>query len=357
MAGDVDNLDTVFPQGVYPPSFCRWRLLLAVLAVAEISVLLIALGRLPALSLVWLGTTSLYALALALVGATALCISRAWLQRFYARTAWITAWVIVVVTTLLFSYSAGIVGTVVGMGPGRKAFGLFVLQSVLAVALVCLALFRYLYVRSQWQAQVLAQSEARVQALQARIRPHFLFNSLNTIASLIADDPAGAEHATEDLADLFRGSMRRADRLISLSEELDLAEKYLQLERRRLGSRVRVDWRVEELPKAASILPLTLQPLLENAVSHGLQPRPDGGEIRVYGRSEKDNVVITISNPLAPRKTGSQKTGSQGHGMALVNIRERLRLAFGAQASLITHQDDERFFAVLSLPYVEYSDR
>jgi len=258
----------------------------------------------------------------------------------------------VVVATLLFSYSAGIVGSVVGLGPGREGFNLFVLQSVLAVALVCLALFRYLYVRSLWQAQVLAQSEARVQALQARIRPHFLFNSLNTIASLIADDPVGAEHATEDLADLFRGSMRRADRLISLSEELGLAEKYVQMERRRLGSRVRVDWRVDELPKAASVLPLTLQPLLENAVSHGLQPRPDGGVIRVYGRSENDNIVITISNPLAPKESGSQ-----GHGMALVNIRERLELAFGSQASLITHQDEEQFFAVLSLPYVEYSDR
>jgi len=211
-----------------------------------------------------------------------------------------------------------------------------------------MALLRYLFIRAQWRAQVLTHSEARVQALQARIRPHFLFNSLNTIASLIPEEPLNAERAIEDLADLFRGSMRRADSLISLSEELDLARRYLQMEQRRLGDRLRIDWRVSELPEGALILPLTLQPLLENAVGHGIQPRSDGGELRVYGRAEKDNIVITITNPL-----GSSESDSSGHGMALLNIRERMELAFGPSASLITHQNEDQFFAVLSLPYVE----
>jgi two-component system sensor histidine kinase AlgZ len=146
--------------------------------------------------------------------------------------------------------------------------------------------------------------------------------------------------------------MRRADSLISLSEELDLARRYLQMEERRLGDRLRVDWRVSELPKGASILPLTLQPLLENAVAHGIQPSADGGEIRVYGRAEKDNIVITLSNPV-----GDDDKGKGGHGMALANIRERLELAFGPAASLITHQDARQYFAVLTLPYVENTDR
>jgi len=313
--------------------------------------LLIGLGRLQGFGLAWLGVTSLYAQVMALVITLSLCITRAWLGRLSARGAWIGCWVFAVLSGAAFSYSAGIIGTVIGMGPGRAGFGLFVLQSVLATALVVVALFRYLFVRAQWQAQTLAQAEARVQALQARIRPHFLFNSLNTIASLIPDEPAGAERATEDLADLFRGSMRRADRLISLSEELDLARKYLAMEQRRLGPRISIDWQVDELPKGASVLPLTLQPLLENAVAHGIQPRTEGGEVRVYGRSEKDNIVITICNPLAP---DPDSTG--GSGMALANIRERLELAFGPSASLITHQDNEQFFAVLSLPYVENTD-
>ncbi len=340
------------PQaGVFPPSFCRLRLLLAVIAVTQVAVLLMAVGGLAESGLLWLGVISLYAQALALITVLGVCISRAWLGRLSARGAWLGSWVVAVIVALAFSYTAGIVGSVLGIGPGREEFWMFVLQSVLAVALVSVALFRYLFVRTQFRAQLLAESEARVQALQARIRPHFLFNSLNTIASLIPDDPTGAERATEDLADLFRGSMRRADSLISLSEELDLAEKYLQMEQRRLGDRIRISWQVSELPDGASVLPLTLQPLLENAVAHGIQPRIDGGEVRVYGRREKDNIVITICNSLGP-----EDHDSSGHGMALANIRERLELAFGPAASLITHQDDEQFFAVLSLPYVDDTD-
>jgi len=338
-------------RGVYPPSFCRWRLLLAVMGVTQVSVLLIGLGRLQGFSLPWLGITSLYAQALALMTALGVCVVRAWLGRLSPRGAWLGSWIVAVSIAALFSYMAGIIGTVSGIGPGRASFGLFVLQSTIAVALVSVALFRYLFIRAQWQAQLLAQAEARVQALQARIRPHFLFNSLNTIASLIPEDPIGAERATEDLADLFRGSMRRADQLISLSEELDLAERYLEMEQRRLGERIRIDWQVSELPRGASVLPFTLQPLLENAVAHGIQPRIDGGEVRVYGRSENDKIVITICNPLAP-----DPDKSRGTGMALANIRERLELAFGPGASLITHQDKEQFFAVLSLPYVKNTD-
>lgn len=345
------NETKIEPHGVYPPSFCRWKLLLAVAAVTQVSVLLISLGTLPEFNLPKLAYVSLYAQALALLTAVCVCITRAWLARLSARGAWVGSWFVVIIAALALSYFAGIVGTVLGLGPGRENFWMFVLQSVLAVALVSMAMFRYLFIRAQWQAQVLARSEARVQALQARIRPHFLFNSLNTIASLIPDEPLAAEHATEDLADLFRGSMRRADSLIKLSDELSLARKYLQMEQRRLGERLLVDWKVDELPDGATILPLTLQPLLENAVAHGIQSRVDGGEVRVYGRSEKDNLVITISNPLGP-----DDHVSKGHGMALANIRERLTLAFGSNASLITHKSDEQFFAVLSLPYVESTD-
>jgi len=348
----VSHNETMTPQHrVYPPSFCRWSLLLAVVVVTQISVLLMSVGTLRDFSLLGLGSVSIYAQALALVTAAGVCIGRAWLGRLSARGAWLGSWLVAIIVALVFSYSAGIVGTVLGLGPGRENFVMFILQSVLAVALVSVALFRYLFIRAQWQAQVLARSEARVQALQARIRPHFLFNSLNTIASLIPDEPDAAEHAIEDLADLFRGSMRRADSLISLSDELKLAEKYLQMEQRRLGERLSVDWQVNELPENATILPLTLQPLLENAVGHGIQSRVDGGEVRVYGRNENDNIVITISNPLGPIDHISK-----GQGMALANIRERLSLAFGTNASLITHQSDEQFFAVLSLPYVENTD-
>lgn len=352
MMETVSYNPSMTPQrSVYPPSFCRWKMLLSVMVVTQVSVLLIGAGTLKEFSLVWLSVVSLYAQALALVIALCLCATRAWFVRLSARTAWLGSWFVTIVLAVVISYVAGIVGTVHGFGPGREDFALFQLQSVLSVALISAAFLRYLFMRAQWRTEMLAQSEARVQALQARIRPHFLFNSLNTIASLIPDDPEGAERATEDLADIFRGSMRRADNLICLSEELELAQKYLQMEQRRLGDRLQVDWQVSELPEGASILPLTLQPLLENAVAHGIQPRVEGGELRIFGRGEKDKVVITISNPVGPNEHISE-----GHGMALENIRERLDLAFGSGSSLITHQNDEQFFAVLSFPYVKNTD-
>ena len=164
-----------------------------------------------------------------------------------------------------------------------------------------------------------------------------------------------AERATLDLADLFRGSMRRVDKMIRLSEELQLARKYLDMEQRRLGQRLQVEWSVEELPGAALVLPLILQPLLENAVTHGIQPREEGGVVKVYGRAENENIVITITNPLNDVDNDSS-VHTKGHGMALNNIRIRLELAFDGSASLINSYNKEQYFSVLTFPNVTHSD-
>jgi two-component system sensor histidine kinase AlgZ len=351
MAGTLE-IDSQEPLvGVYPPSFCNWRLLLTVMVITELSVVLVGLGRHGVPGWRWLGMASIYSQWMALFCASGLCVTSGWTSRLSARGAWIGSWLIAISLAMVFSY-AGWLAVSVGM-PGmiNDPTGMFVLKSVFAVGLVAVVFFRYLEIRARWRLELIAQAEARVQALQARIRPHFLFNSLNTIASLIPDDPVSAEAATLDLADIFRGSMRRADQLISLFDELELARQYLDMERRRLGERLEIDWRVDELPAGAAVLPLMLQPLLENAVAHGIQALHQGGKIAVYGRTEGDQVVITIGNPLAPE---GSNTG--GHGMAIRNIRERLSLAFGSRASLLTSQDNERFYAVLSLPYVEHSD-
>lgn len=338
------------PAGVYPPSFCTWRHLLAVVLITELSVLLIGIGRERLLDWGWLLTTTIYAQWLALFCASGVCFLSNWTHRLGPNGAWIGNAIVVVMLAAIFSRAAWHLSYEFGL-PGSGSAGTFVFSTLLAVGLVTVVFFRYLLIRTRWKSQLIAESEARVQALQARIRPHFLFNSLNTIASLIHDDPDNAEAATEDLADIFRGSMRRADKLISLEEELQLARQYLDMEKRRIGDRLKIVWRAEELPSRAAVMPLMLQPLLENAVGHGVQPRPSGGEIAVYGRAEGDNIVITIGNPMAP--AGADKPG---HGMALENIRERLSLAFGGRASLVTSQDSERFYAVLSFPYVEYPD-
>ncbi|MDX1461294.1 MAG: histidine kinase [Xanthomonadales bacterium] len=335
-------------RGVYPPSFCQWRMLLAIVVVAQLSVLLMGLGRTQGISWQWLSLVSSYALCLALFCAMTVCIIRAWVQRLSSRDAWLVSWLAALLAAFSFSYATGVIGSVLGAGPGRYGLAPFMLKSVIAVGLVHAALLRYLFIRSQWKAELIAQADARVQALQARIRPHFLFNSLNTIASLVTDNPRAAERATEDLADLFRGSMRRADSLIPLAEELALARKYLDMEQRRLGDRLEVTWDVESLPGEISVQPLLLQPLLENAVAHGIQPRVDGGTVKVIGKSGPDQVIITISNEIPD--TAVEVSRPDDHGMALVNIRRRLELAHGDRASLLTSQDDTHYYAVLTLP-------
>jgi len=349
MDGPQNTIDSNSPRSVYPPSFCDWRLALGIMAVTQLSVMLIGLGRPQGIGWQWLSVSSAYSQSLALSCTVVVCISHPWLMRLSIRDAWITCWFIALLTTIGVSYTFGVIGTVLGFGPGREQLPDFILTSTLAVGLVFMALLRYLFIRSQWQAELVAQADARVQALQARIRPHFLFNSLNTIASLISSEPENAERATEDLAELFRGSMRRADTLIRLSEELELGKTFLDMEQRRLGERLQVEWNVEELPGDSMVLPLVLQPLLENAVIHGIQPKEEGGLVRVYGSNEPDNIVITISNPL-PAKSGDSGIKARHHGMALKNIRNRLELAFDDRASLVTHESKDQFFAVLTMP-------
>lgn len=337
---------------VYPPTFCNWRLLVAVVVITQVSVTLAGLGPggFPGWS--WFMTASIYAQWMALFCASGLCIASGWTQRFSSDGAWIFSWLIVLFLAMVFSFAAWLGAGISMPGLVQDDVDMFVFKNVFAVGLVALVFFRYLVIRARWKAELLAQAEARVQALQARIQPHFLFNSLNTIASLVHDDPENAEEATLDLADIFRGSMRRADQLISLEEELKLARQYLDMEKRRLGERLQIDWRVGDLPPGAAVLPLILQPLLENAVAHGIQARPEGGKVSVYGRAEGEQVVITIGNPLAP-----EGVSHSGHGIALGNIRERLSWAFGSRAKLMTNQDKEQFYAVLVVPYVEHTDR
>jgi len=321
------------------------------MVITQVSVLLLGMGRGGFPGWQWLGMATLYAQWLALFCASGLCVSSGWTGRLSPRGAWIGSWLIALLLSAVFSYAAWLAAGFRAIGPLHETAAMFMLKSMFSVGLVAVVFFRYLLIRARWRLELMAQAEARVQALQARIRPHFLFNSLNTIASLIPVDPHNAEAATLDLADIFRGSMRRADQPIRMEDELQLARQYLDMEKRRLGDRLEIDWRVEELPAGASVLPLMLQPLLENAVGHGIQSHPGGGKIAVYGRAEGEQVVVTIGNPIA-----AEGSNSSGHGMAIDNIRERLQLAFGSRASLLTSQDAEHFYTVLSVPYVEYSD-
>lgn len=198
-----------------------------------------------------------------------------------------------------------------------------------------------------WRARRLSPAlvEARLQALQARIRPHFLFNSINSVLSLMRSDPGRAETALENLAELYRALMADNRNLSTLGREIELARAYLELEGLRLGERLQVDWRADNAPSAAMMPALVLQPLLENAVGHGIEPHPDGGRIGVdiFARDAQLNVVVR--NPLhteAPQRPGNR--------MALSNIRERLALHFDAEARLSVHRVGEEFVVQMVVP-------
>lgn len=174
-----------------------------------------------------------------------------------------------------------------------------------------------------------AITEARLQALQARIRPHFLFNSLNAVLSLVRSDPRRAEHALENMADLFRALMNDARQLAPLEDEVALTRAYLELEQLRLGDRLQVVWHIGKMPGEALIPPLVIQPLVENAVYHGIEPLPAGGEISLNIYRSSDKVHIVVRNPIA-----AEASHHKGNRIALENIRERLLLHFDLDAQL-----------------------
>jgi two-component system sensor histidine kinase AlgZ len=187
--------------------------------------------------------------------------------------------------------------------------------------------------------------------LQARIRPHFLFNSMNTIAALTRSDPKRAEEAVEDLADLFRATLRDSHTPLRLKEELELTRIYQRIEALRLGSRLDVRWDVGSLPMRAFVPGLTVQPLLENAIYHGIEPLERGGTVTVSGRVVDGEVELVVSNPVA--EAGASGEPRTGNRLALDNIRQRLDLAYGGRGSLEVEQAPGLYRVTLRFPYSE----
>ena len=328
------------------PDFCAIGTLFTVVLVGELLVFLLLLTA-PGED--WLGELamiSLFVQWVALASAGLLCATRGLLTALGDAAAGIAAWVLVLTVTALLGEAAW--WLVEQPSPGATQHLPFQLRNLAISAIVSAAALRYLYVQHQWKRRVESEARARFEALQARIRPHFLFNSMNTIASLARSRPDIAEEVVEDLADLFRASLGDASRPATLARELELCREYLRIEAQRLGERLRADWQVDELPGDALLPPLTLQPLVENAVYHGIEPAPDGGELRIRGEYGDNDIVITIDNPVAVNATTSTR---QGNHMAQQNVGERLRTFFGASASLELQASAERYRVRLTFPY------
>lgn len=278
--------------------------------------------------------------AAVLLGLAALCLARRWVAGRPRPLQWAVGLGVPALATLTMSLAAQRVGL------GQWSMQALWPSAMRALAAMGAAAALIEYFRLRARAFSPSLSEARLQALQARIRPHFLFNSLNTVLSLMRNRPREAETTLENLADLFRVFMRDTRELVPLDDEIEICRQYLAIEQLRLGERLTISWRLDGMPGDALLPSLLLQPLVENAVHHGIEPSSESGEIAISVARVGERVRVEIVNPLttqAPTRPGNQ--------MALSNVRERLMLLYDMEAELKTAPEDGRFKLTLEFPY------
>ncbi|MEH6548454.1 MAG: histidine kinase [Pseudomonadales bacterium] len=311
--------------------------------IAELLALIdtLAVYGLPLFDWQHLALSSIYILWVVLISGGLLCLLRHRLNRLsVVKTALLSYLLILniaVTTNLLWQKML--------LAPQQNADPWQAITNAIIAALLTGIALRYFYLQYQLREQEQAELQARVQALHARIRPHFLFNSLNSIASTISVDPKTAERLVEDLSDLFRASLSDATE-IRLAEELELGRHYMNMEQVRLGSRLQVHWQIDESCLECAVPSLILQPLLENAVLHGIQPRIEGGVVSISIRGTEDECQIIVSNPT---EDSAQNSGDGLH-MALENIRHRLFAIYGEQATLNIEKTNNQYSVRLAVP-------
>ena len=336
----------------YLPDFCAAGTLFIVLLVAELVAIALTLaGHLgDGRFLLQLSKTSLFMLWLALLGVAVMCQLKSRLESTGATRAFVLSFVVLEIMCLVLAEISWQV--VRSFGPStiiEDSHSTFILRTFLVSSIVIALGMRYLYVSSEWRRSIVLEAQARISALQALIRPHFLFNSMNTIASLTRSDPRQAEEAVEDLSDLLRATLSSPRDATTLKQELEIAAIYQRIEKLRLGDRLNVRWDVGELPMRTRVPNLTIQPLLENAIYHGVELLPDGGEVLVSGKRDGNTLEIRMSNPVAPGRARSK----DGNKMAMENIRQRFDLAYGSRASVDIDDSEGRFTVTLRFPAEE----
>jgi two-component system, LytTR family, sensor histidine kinase AlgZ len=337
------------------PDFCSVDVLFIVVLSAELLAIILSLAP-PIYSrdiLFDLAMNSLFVQWISLSCVGLLCI----LRKYFAslsekRAATISYFIILLVAFIiselawwsLYVYPKTII-------PTRDLHLLFLLRSMGISAIVGAIVLRYLYIQHQWRKNIEAAATSRYQALQSRIRPHFLFNCMNTIASLTRKAPELAEQSVEDLADLFRASLLEPTELYKISEEWKLCQHYLRIEKHRLGDRLRIEWDIDSLPEGALIPPLSLQPLLENTIYHGIERLPEGGTIFIVGKLINKMLHINFSNPIPPANIEDTHKGNKH---AQENIRQRLNTVFGENGKLIISNTDKEYSVKITIPYKNY---
>ncbi|MDM3870939.1 histidine kinase [Porticoccus sp. W117] len=342
------HLPTPVPDSLLP-NLCRGgEGLLSVIVITELLAILIVIAGSGVAGFDWsqLGKVSMLALWISLLSAVVLCKTRRLFARWGLRMAAIASLVAIVLVALVCSALLMWLTKLLGIGSGFDSLQL--LDIAVVTVIPAGILLRYLYLQQQLRLQQKAELESRIQALQSRIRPHFLFNSMNMIASLIGSDPAKAERVVEDLSDLFRCALSEFHTLVPLRDELTLCRRYLALEGLRLGDRLKVEWQIGDYGEEVRIPSLALQPVLENAIYHGIQLLPDGGTIKISLQREGNRLTFEVNNPRSPIMESHR-----GSRTALTNIRHRLEAHFGSSATVTAEEGDNCYITRISYPVID----
>jgi len=336
-------------HGDFLPDLCSVQAVFALVLVGELLALAMVLVDLGLSGFNWghFGAVSMMMQWIMLSSAACLCPLRPWFRRQYSWVAGSASYLIVLIVTLVISLTSQLV---LDVQRGVKFDVL--LQHLFVSGLFAGVALRYFYIQQQLQNQQKAELLSRIQAMQSRIRPHFLFNSMNSIASLIAISPPKAEKMVEDLSQLFRASLQEPG-MVSLWKELDLCRSFAGIEQIRLGDRLSLEWQLpeREVLEAIKIPSFLLQPLVENAIYHGVQPIPEGGLVNVEV-AVGEYVEVRIVNPVIDNTEPMR----QGNGMAMQNIRNRLSAIYGQSAFLRSMKREGRFMVHLKYPVDKLED-
>ena len=340
-------------NSTFLPNFCSASTLFIVVVVAELFAAVLFFARLGVLQdyLFNFAMQSLFIQWIALTSTALLCLFRRVAVKIGDAATVFFAYLLVLLNVLVITELAW---WFLYFLPRDTLFfsalhGRLLLQSLGIAAIAAAAILYYLYVQHQWHCRNKLAEQTRLQALQSRIRPHFLFNCMNTIASLTRTQPALAERAIEDLADLFRASLADPNISSCLRDELDLCKGYLHIEQQRLGKRLTVEWDIDTLPMDARLPLLILQPLLENAIYHGIELIERGGTIHIEGVRKGDLLYIKVANPLP--QDDQQVHMGEGYRLAQENIRQRLRFFYGTAADMQVEQTTAYYRITFCFPY------
>lgn len=345
--------DLTVEEAQFLPDFCRGWIVFNVIVIAEMLAIVITLVVpryiISPYVLQNLLLISIFVQWIALSGTAVLCVTRKYLNRlprFHALGAayvllLCTTWVVTECTVWLLWFTGEI------SSPRPDWYSHLHIVSITISAFVYALLLRYFVAKHELKQATLSQERAKMQAMLSRIRPHFVFSSMNIIASLTRSDPAKAETAIEDMSDLFRMMLNQDETLVPIKNEIEVARKYLAIEGLRLDNRLTVDWDIGKFPRKAVMPVLILQPLLENAIRHGIEPVAAGGVITVRLWEHADKIYIRIVNSL-PRTKAHKAEDS--HSMSLADIRLRIHSHYGDAATLEFGREGDQFVVTVVLP-------